>query len=115
MHVGKYKYWTPKQPMVGEPGNATTQSNLVGDVKVYVQAVQDVRDIHGKITQSVRNAYKQFISSINKYPGKRILFSYVIGVGLVIDLRSYVQSRFTRPMVEAFSVLLCSFSKKRSG
>ena len=100
MDVEKNKYMTPKQQMVGEPGSAsaTAQSIMELGAEVYGQAEQAVSDVYDKTAQVVSGTYEKVKSYSSKYPGKTLLISLGIGVGLGFLLGAI--SRRSRVIVE---------------
>jgi ElaB/YqjD/DUF883 family membrane-anchored ribosome-binding protein len=75
---------TPKKQRVGEPGSAcaTAQSILERGAEVYGQAEQAVSNVYDKTAQAVSETYEKAKSYSSKNPGKIILISLGIGVGL---------------------------------
>jgi hypothetical protein len=116
MDIGKNKYETPQQPVIGVPGSATVQSTSEGGAEGYGHAEQAVSDVYDKTTPSVSKAYKQAMSYCSKNPGKTILVSLGIGVGMVVIMSASFHrthtGRFTRTVVRAFSALIGSFTVK---
>ena len=100
MDVEKNKYMTPKQQMVGEPGcaSAAAQSILELGAEVYGQAEQVVSDVYDKTAQVVSGTYEKAKSYSCKNPGKTLLISLGIGVGLGFLLGAI--SRPSRVIVE---------------
>jgi ElaB/YqjD/DUF883 family membrane-anchored ribosome-binding protein len=102
-------YETPEQKVGVEPGSSSdsAQSILEHSSEVYEQAEQAVIDVYDKTAQSAREVYKQTNSYSDKNPGKIILISLVIGVGLVVLLlassRLSYTGRFVQPVVNALS------------
>ncbi len=100
-------YEIPKHQVGGEPGSASAQSILEHGSEVYEQAEQAVSDVYDKPTQTASEAYKQATGYSGKNPGKIILISLVIGVGLVVLLiassRLSYTGRFVQPMLKALS------------
>ena len=84
MNVENNKYKTPKQQIAGEPGSScsTAQSILERGAEVYGKAEQAVSDVYDKTAQVVSGTYEKAKSYSSKNPGKTILISLGIGVGL---------------------------------
>jgi ElaB/YqjD/DUF883 family membrane-anchored ribosome-binding protein len=116
MDTEKNKYETPKQQIGGEPGNASApaQSILEHGAEVYGQAEQVVSDVYDKTAQAVSETYDQAKSYSSKNPGKTILITLGIGVGLGFLLgasfrRSGRGGRFAQPVVNALSDIALEF------
>jgi ElaB/YqjD/DUF883 family membrane-anchored ribosome-binding protein len=84
MDVKKDKYETTKQQIVEEAGSAidTVQSILERSAEVYGQAEQAISHVYDKTAQAVSENYEKAKSYSSENPGKTILMSLAIGVGL---------------------------------
>jgi ElaB/YqjD/DUF883 family membrane-anchored ribosome-binding protein len=105
----------PEQPMVGETGSASATARSMPErvAEVYEQAEQAVGDAYEKTAQTVSEAYEQAKSYTSKNPGRTILITLGIGVGLGFFLgassRRSRGSRFAQPVVNALSDIALEF------
>jgi ElaB/YqjD/DUF883 family membrane-anchored ribosome-binding protein len=116
-----------KQKMAEELGNAGAKAETVMErgAEVYGQAEQAVSDAYDKTaqvvsetydkaSQAVSETYDQAKSYSSENPGKTILITLGIGIGLGFILgassrRSGLGSRFAQPVVHALSDIALEF------
>ena len=110
MDVKHKKHETPKQQTAEESGidSDTAQSTLEHGAEVLGQAEEAVSDAYDKTAQAVSETYEKAKSYSSKNPGKTMLITLGIGVGLGFLLgasarRSGTIGRFARPVVNALS------------
>ncbi|MBI5591301.1 MAG: hypothetical protein HY881_12540 [Deltaproteobacteria bacterium] len=110
MEVKHKKHEAPKQQMEEESGSdsANAQSTLDQGAEVLGQAEEAVNSAYDKATHAVCETYEKAKSYGSNNPGKTMLFSLGVGVGLGFLLgassrRSGTIGRFARPVVNALS------------
>jgi ElaB/YqjD/DUF883 family membrane-anchored ribosome-binding protein len=114
MEADKNKYETPKQQTEGQPrsAGATAQNILERGTEAYGQAQKAVSDGYDKTTSSVKETYAKVKSYSAENPGKTILVTLGLGMGLGIILGAFSSyyrsrtSRYTGPVVKALSDLV---------
>jgi ElaB/YqjD/DUF883 family membrane-anchored ribosome-binding protein len=116
MEVKHKKHETPQQQTTEETGSDrdTAQSTLEHGAEVLGQAEEAVSDFKDKTAQVVSDTYEHAKNYGSKNPGKTILISLGIGVGLGFLLgastrRSGATGRFARPVVNALSDIALEF------
>jgi ElaB/YqjD/DUF883 family membrane-anchored ribosome-binding protein len=116
MDTEKNKDETPKQQTAEEPGStsAAAQNILERSAEVYGQAEQAASDVYDKTTEKVSETYEKAKSFSNENPGKTILITLGIGIGLGFLLgastrRSGATGRLARPVVNALSDIALEF------
>jgi ElaB/YqjD/DUF883 family membrane-anchored ribosome-binding protein len=98
-----------KQQVKEESGSdsATAQSAMERGAETYGQAEQAVIDAYDKTSQAVSETYEKAKNYSNENPGKTILITLGIGVGLGLLLgassRHSRTGRIARPVVNALS------------
>jgi len=105
-----------KQKMAEELENASAKAETIIErgAEVYGQAEQAVSDVYDKTAQAVSETYDQAKSYSSENPGKTILITLGIGVGLGFILgasarRSGRGGRFAQPVVNALSDIALEF------
>jgi ElaB/YqjD/DUF883 family membrane-anchored ribosome-binding protein len=115
MVIENNKYETPKQHVVGDPASdsATAQNILQSGAEVRGQAEKSVGDVYDKTSQAVGESYEQAKIYSRKNPGKTILITLGIGVGLGFlfgaSCRHSRTGRIARPVVNALSDIALKF------
>lgn len=108
--VGR-EHETPKQQTERQPesAGATAHNILERGTEAYVQAENAVSDVYDKTASKINEIYKKIKSDSTENPGKTILVTLGIGMGLGILLGAYSSyrrsrtNRYTRPVVNALS------------
>ena len=106
---------TAKQKMAEELESASAKAETIIErgAEVYGQAEQAVSDVYDKTAQAVSETYDQAKSYSSENPGKTILITLGIGVGLGFLLgassRRSRGGRFAQPVVNALSDIALEF------
>jgi len=114
MNPENNKHQTPEHQMAGETGSAGATAQSIPDrgAEVYEEAEQAVSDVYEKTAQTVSETYEQAKNYCSENPGKTILITLGIGVGLGILLgagsRRPRSGRFVQPVVNALSDIALS-------
>ena len=111
MEADKNKYETPKQQMEGLSRSAgvTAQNILERGAEAYGQAEMAVSDAYDETASKVNKTYKKIKSYSTQNPGKTILVTLGLGMGLGIILGAFSShyrsrtSRYNGPVVKALS------------
>jgi len=108
MDVKHKKHETDKQQTVEESGSDCDQSTLEQGAEIIGEAEAAVGDIKEKAAMAVSETYEKAKNYSSHNPGKTILISLGVGVGLGFLLgassrRSGTVGRFARPVVNALS------------
>jgi ElaB/YqjD/DUF883 family membrane-anchored ribosome-binding protein len=84
MDIKKSKFEKTKQQVMEEAGNATAavRSIVERSAEIYGQAEQAVSHVYDKTAQALSENYEKAKSYSSENPGKTILTSLAIGVGL---------------------------------
>ncbi len=116
MEVKHKKHEPPKQQTAEESGSDSTadQSTLEHGAEALGQAQETVNDVYDKTARTVSETYGHAKNYSSKNPGKTMLLTLGIGVGLGFLLgkssrRSGITGRFARPVVNAISDVALEF------
>lgn len=106
---------TPKQQPAEEPvsDSADAQSTLEHGAEILGKAEEAVSDAYDKTARTVGETYEHAKSYSGNNPGKALLITLGIGVGLGFLLgknsRRMSAGRFARPVVNALSDIALEF------
>jgi ElaB/YqjD/DUF883 family membrane-anchored ribosome-binding protein len=115
MDIEKNKCEIPKQQGAGKPccAGATTHRIMERGAEAYGQAEQAVSNAYDKTAEAVSKTYEKAKNYSSENPGKTILVTLGIGVGLGFLLgassRSSRGGRIAQPVVKALSDIAREF------
>ncbi|MFO7712808.1 hypothetical protein [Desulfosarcina sp.] len=113
--MDKNNYENSGQESTGEPGNsgAKTKSTLERGAEAFGHAEEAVSDAYDKTSEKVGENYNKAKNYIHDNPGKTILISLGIGVGIGLLLGGSTHrtrtGRLAQPVVHALSDIALAY------